>query len=69
MSRRSTPARLEEARRTGFRNRLIGSGMLPDRADAVMAAWTTEAAQRGLRESDNGFWQSCWEWAQARRRG
>lgn len=68
MSRRSTPARLEEARRAGFRNRLIGSGISEERADSVMAAWMTEAALRGLRESDNGFWQSCWEWNEARRR-
>lgn len=67
MSRRSTPARLEEARRAGFRNRLIGSGMLPDRADAAMAAWEAEAALRGLSERTGGYWDSAWDWIEARR--
>jgi hypothetical protein len=68
MSRRSTPARLEEARRAGFRNRRVGSGVPEERADSLMAAWTADAALRGVRDSDNGFWQSCWEWTWARRR-
>lgn len=68
MARRSTAARLEEARRAGFRNRLIGSGMSEERADSLIAIWSGEAALRGMRESDNGFWQSCWEWIETRRR-
>lgn len=68
MSRRSTPARLEEARRAGFRNRLIGTGMLPERVDAAMAAWDAEAALRGVSEAQRGFWDAAWEWIAEHRR-
>jgi hypothetical protein len=59
MARRADPARIDAARRAGFRNRLIGSGMPEERADSMMVARMAEAAQRGVLESDNGFWQFC----------
>lgn len=45
MARRSTPARLEQARRSATIARLISSGMLPDRAADALRRW--EAAQDG----------------------
>lgn len=47
MSRRSTPARLEQARRSATLARLVSAGMLPDRAAAALAAWEARAAQDG----------------------
>ena len=47
MSRRSTPERLEQARRSATLARLVSAGMLPDRAAAALAAWEASAAQDG----------------------
>ena len=47
MSRRSTPERLEQARRSATLARLVSSGMLPDRAAAALAAWEARTAQDG----------------------
>jgi hypothetical protein len=44
VSRRSTPQRLEAAKRAATLERLISAGMLRDRAAAALAAW--EAAHR-----------------------
>jgi hypothetical protein len=67
MSRRPDPARIEAARRDAHRNRLIGEGELPDRADALIAAWDAEAARRGLTLGPD-YWHGAWEWMAARRR-
>lgn len=45
MSRRPDPARIEAAKRAATLQRLIGAGLLPERAAAALAAW--EAAQDG----------------------
>ena len=66
MARRSTPARLEEARRAATRNRLIGSGLSEERADALIAAWDAEAARRGLAR-DLWYWDDAWQWITAHR--
>jgi hypothetical protein len=50
MSRRSTPERTEAARREATRQRLLGTGMLPERVDAAMAA----GRPRRPRESSRG---------------
>src|SRR6478736_7455136 len=39
MSRRSTSERIYQAHRSGTLTRLIGEGELPDRAEALVAAW------------------------------
>ena len=67
MASRSTPARLEEARRAATRNRLIGDGLPEDRADALIAAWDSEAGSRGL-PRDLRYWDGAWEWIETRRR-
>jgi hypothetical protein len=45
MSRRSTPERIDEARRAASRNRLIGEGVTEPTADARIAAWEAAAAE------------------------
>jgi hypothetical protein len=44
MARRSTPERIDTARRAATRNRLIGERMTEETADAWIAAW--EASSR-----------------------
>ena len=55
MSRRSTPERLDEARRAATRNRLIGERVTPEMADAWIAAWEAQAAHDGL-ERGSEYW-------------
>ena len=61
MSRRSTPERIDEARRAATRNSLIGAGATGETADAWIAAWEAKAAEDGL-ERGSAFWQAAWEW-------
>ena len=67
MSRRSTPERLQAARRAAALARLISDGELPDRADIWMARGERQAAQDG-REPDSGYWEAKYRWIAARRR-
>jgi hypothetical protein len=55
MSRRSTPERLDEARRAATRNRLILDGATEATADAWIAAWEAQAALDGL-ERGAAYW-------------
>ena len=61
MSRRSTPERIDAARRAATRNRLIGEGETEPTADAWIAAWDAQAAQDGL-ERGSAYWQAGWDW-------
>jgi len=61
MSRRSTPERIDEARRAATRNRLMGEGVTPATADAWLAAWAEQAARDGL-ERDGAYWTAGWDW-------
>jgi hypothetical protein len=47
MSRRSTPERIDQARRSATLARLVSAGMLPDRAVAALAAWESGSAKEG----------------------
>jgi hypothetical protein len=67
MSRRSTPERLEAAQREDTRQRLLGTGMLADRADELLAAWEAAPASQGL-PRDGRYWQAAYDWVIARRR-
>ena len=55
MSRRSTPERIDEARRAATRNRLIGEGVTEATADALIAAWAEQAERDGL-ERGRAYW-------------
>ena len=61
MSRRSTPERIDEARRAATRQRLIGQGATEATADAWIAPWDAQAARDGL-ERDGAYWERGWEW-------
>lgn len=67
VSRRSTPQRLDEARRAATRNRLIGERVTEATADAWIAAWAEQAAHDGLRRGA-AYWDAGWEWIEEQRR-
>ena len=67
MSRRPDPARIDSARREATRRRLLGTGMLPERADALMAAWEAEAERRGLSDGGRYADEIGWDWIAAQR--
>jgi hypothetical protein len=52
MSRRSTPERIYQARRSATLARLIGEGVLPEQAEALAAAWEVRTAEDGLERDD-----------------
>jgi len=66
MSRRSTPERLHTARRAATLNRLVFQGEIPDRAEAWISRWETEAMRRGL-DRDGAYWDAGWDWIAERR--
>ena len=47
MSRRSTPERLEAARRAATLARIVSAGMLRERASVALAGWEAGKAQGG----------------------
>lgn len=60
MSRRSTPERLSNARRSALVNRLAGElRWLPARAEAEVAAWEARTAQDG-RARGGADWDAAW---------
>jgi hypothetical protein len=63
MSRRSTPERLDDARRAATRNRLIGDRVTPETADA----WEAQAADDGV-ERGAAYWEAGWAWISEQRR-
>ena len=66
MSRRSTPERIDAAWREGTKQRLIGDGELPDRAEALLVAWERQATSDGL-PRDGEFWAAGYRWIAERR--
>jgi hypothetical protein len=67
MSRRSTPERIDAARRAATRNRLIGKRMTEETADALIAAWEVKAAEDGL-ERGSAYWRAGWAWIAEQRK-
>lgn len=65
MARRPDPTRRDAARREATRQRLLSTGMLPDRVDALMAAWEAEASRRGLPDARRYADEAGWEWMAA----
>ena len=61
MSRRSTPERIDQARRAAMRQRLIGEGVTEATADAWIAAWAARATQDGI-EPGATYWGAAWTW-------
>jgi len=67
MARRSTPERLDVARRDALRIRLTGTGMIETTADGWIAAWEAQTAGDGL-EGGAAYWQAAWAWIDTQRR-
>ena len=65
MSRRPNPTRIDDAQREGTRRRLYSTGILRERADALIAAWDEEALRRDLPPGDR--MDRAWEWIEAER--
>jgi hypothetical protein len=61
VSRRSTPERLDAARRAATLARLVGAGELPERAEAWLARWEAETDGDGI-PRDGGYWDAAWNW-------
>ena len=57
MSRRADPARIDAARESATRNRLIGEHMTEATAHAWIAAWEAQAARDGL-ERGAAYWDA-----------
>ena len=67
MSRRSTPERIDQARRAATRSRLVGERVTPETADAWIAAWEVQAARDGL-ERNAAYWDAGWDWIAEQRK-
>lgn len=63
MARKPDPERIYQARRAANVNRLTGDErMRPDHAEALVAAWETEAARRGVQRGGATFWTEGEAW-------
>jgi hypothetical protein len=67
MSRRSTPERIDQARRAATRGRLIGEGATEETADAWIAAWERQAAHDGI-DRGAAYWEAGWGWITEQRK-
>jgi hypothetical protein len=67
MSRRSTPERIDQARRAATRRRLVGAGATEETADAWIAAWEFQAERDGL-DRGSAYWEAGWSWIAEQRR-
>ena len=56
MSRRSTPERLDATRRAATLARLVSGGLLPEQAEAALAAWARSQAGRAR---DAAYWDDA----------
>jgi hypothetical protein len=66
MSRGSTPERIEAAHREGTRQQLLSTGMLPERVDALIAAWEAAPESHHL-QRDGRYWQAAFQWVAGQR--
>lgn len=63
-------ARIDEARRTGLRNRIRDEWHVPEhRADALLEAWAVEAASTGITTAASGYWGAAEGWVRDRLAG
>src|SRR5688572_25482780 len=61
MSRRSTPERIDTARRQATLARLVSAGELPEKAEAWVTLWEAQAASDGTQRG-GAFWDAGWAW-------
>lgn len=67
MARRRDRERIYQARRSGLVARLVSTAVLPDRADALVAAWEAYATSIGLARDGEAYWDEAWPWLDGRR--
>ena len=67
MARRRDRELIYQARRAGLVARLASSGVAPERAGDLVAAWEAEATARGLVRDGEAYWDDAWPWLQPRR--
>jgi hypothetical protein len=67
MAGRADPARIEAAQREGVRQRPMGTGMLPQRVDELLAAWEAAPPSQGI-PRDGHYWEAAYQWVAAQRR-
>jgi len=65
--RRSTPERIDVARRAAIRQRLMGEGLTAGTADLWIEAWQARAARDGL-VPGSAYWEAAWDWITDERR-
>ena len=68
MSRRSTPERIDAARRIAIRNGLTDHGMPLETAEAWCDAWEAEAHRQGLDRRSAGYWDGATDWIAEQRK-
>ena len=66
MTRRSTPERIDTARREATKARLLGLGMTEPTAEAWIAEWQAIAERDGLARGA-AYWDAAWDWITAQR--
>ena len=67
MARRRDRLRIYEARRAGLMARLMSTGVVAERAEALVAAWEAQAAADGLVRDGAAYWDLAWPWLEPRR--
>jgi hypothetical protein len=67
MARRRDLDRIYQARRAGIVARLVSTGVLAERAEALMAAWESEATASGLAPDSAAYWDRAWPWLEPQR--
>ena len=67
MSRKPDPERIYDSRRGAILNRLLGTGMDRDRAEARVAAWEALADAEGRQRHTAAYWDGAAEWTETHR--
>ena len=67
MARRRDLDRIYQARRAGIVARLASTGVMADRAEALMTAWEAKATAAGLAPDWSAYWDQAWPWLEPRR--
>lgn len=68
MSRRADPEGIYLARRAAILSILTTSGVSPERAEELVAAWEADAERRGIPRRERTFWEGAAQWTRDRAR-
>ena len=67
MARHRDLERIYQARRAGLVARLLSTGVVMERAEALVAAWEAQAGALGLVRDGAAYWDQAWPWLEPRR--